>query len=263
MNKETILSCLDITSLGAADNEESVARWAADVLEKFESAGAQPAALCVYPNFVDTVGLVIGDSPVRIASVAGGFPAGQTYLEVKMLEAAMAVENGADEIDMVLNLGAFLSGHDEVAASEIATLRTEIGTDVTLKVIIESGLLQELGAKNAEPVQTGAAMNPVDADPLALVRRAAQLAIDAGADFVKTSTGKTGTGATPEAVRAICEVLAAHAAATGRQVGIKVAGGVRTLADATVYAAIVAEVLGNNWLKPSLFRIGTSTLFVI
>lgn len=257
MNK-TILSCLDITSLSAADNEESVAKWAKDVIDRCETAGALPAALCVYPNFVDTVGLAIGDSPVRIASVAGGFPAGQTYLEVKMLETAMAVENGADEIDMVLNLGAFLSGRSDVAASEIATLRTEIGSDVTLKVIIESGFLQEASTLNMRTV--GQSESAGDSDPLALVRRAAQLAIDAGADFVKTSTGKTGTGATPEAVRAICEVLAAHAAATGRQVGIKVAGGVRTLADATVYAAIVAEVLGNNWLQPSLFRIGTSSL---
>jgi deoxyribose-phosphate aldolase len=224
--------CLDATSLGVADSEKSVGEWARGISE----LALPPAAVCVWPNFVDTVGLTLGDSPIRIASVVGGFPAGQTYLEVKMLEAAMAVENGADEVDMVMNIGAFLSGEDAAVAGEIELLRREVGEDVTLKVIIESGLL------------------PSQDD----VRRASLLVASAGADFVKTSTGRATPAATPESAVTICESLRDYAAQTGRRVGFKAAGGIRTMEDAALYAAIVRLVLGDEWLTPALFRIGLS-----
>lgn len=231
---ELCFDCLDVTSLGIADCERSVAEWVRGIADM----SRRPAAVCVWPNFVDTVGLILGDSPIRIASVAGGFPAGQTYLEVKMLEAAMAVENGADEVDVVMNIGAFLGGEEGAAASEIEILRQEVGEDVTLKVIIESGLL------------------PTPDD----VRRASLLAACSGADFVKTSTGRATPAATPEAAVEICTALRDYAAATGRKVGFKVAGGVRTREDAALYATIVKLVLGDRWLTPSLFRIGASGL---
>lgn len=229
-----IKKCVDATLLGITDNEQSVGEWVNGIAEK----GTPPAAVCVWPNFVDTAGLILGDSPIRIASVVGGFPAGQTYLEVKMLEAAMAVENGADEVDMVMNVGAFWGGGEDVAASEIEILRQEIGEDVTLKVIIESGLMPSYDD----------------------VRRAALLAASAGADFVKTSTGKATPAATPEAAVAICMALRDYAAKTGRKVGFKAAGGIRTMEDAALYAAIVKSILGNEWLTPALFRIGSSIL---
>jgi deoxyribose-phosphate aldolase len=233
-DKELLLRCLDATSLGVTDNEKSVGEWMRAVADM----AVKPAAVCVWPNFVDTVGLTLGDSPVRIASVVGGFPAAQTYLEVKMLEAAMAVENGADEVDMVMNVGAFVGGEDAVVASEIELMRQEIGEDVTLKVIIESGLL------------------PSQDD----VRRASLLVAAAGADFVKTSTGRATPAATPEAAVTICEALRDYAAQTGRKVGFKAAGGIRTMEDAALYAAIVKLILGDEWLTPALLRIGTSRL---
>ncbi len=226
--------CLDATSLGAADCEQAVGEWIRNVAEM----SVPPAAVCVWPNFVDTAGLILGDSPIRIASVVGGFPSGQTYLEVKMLEAAMAVENGADEVDMVMNIGAFLCGDEDMVAGEIELLRQEIGEDVTLKVIIESGLLPSYDD----------------------VRRASLLAASAGADFVKTSTGKATPAATPEAAVAICTALRDYSSRTGRKVGFTAAGGIRATEDAALYAAIVSLVLGDEWLAPALFRIGSSSL---
>ncbi|MDL2320445.1 deoxyribose-phosphate aldolase [Alistipes sp. OttesenSCG-928-B03] len=229
--------CLDLSSLDAADSTgriEEMSLKAAEIGARFRDI-PQVAAICVYPPFVETVGLAIGDSRIRIASVAGGFPSGQTFLEVKMLEAAMAVENGADEIDMVLNLGEFLTGNEEIAANEIEVIRSETGDDVTLKVIIESGMLT--------PEQT---------------YRASVLAMLAGADFVKTSTGKNGVGATPEAAVVICRAIGDHYRRTGERVGFKAAGGVRTAEDAALYYTIVETVLGAEWLTPALFRIGAS-----
>lgn len=236
----TCLTCLDATSLGAADNEESIAAFVRGVLERCGRKKDVPmvASICVYPNFVDTVGLALGDSGVRITSVAGGFPDAQTYLEVKMLEAAMAVENGADEVDIVMNPGLVLAGRYEEAANEVEMIRGEVGEDVTLKIIIETGALADSG----------------------LVRTAALLSMMAGADFVKTSTGKGAVGATPEAAAAICCAIRDYAAATGHKVGFKAAGGVRTAREAALYYAIVDAILGAQWLDPALFRIGASSL---
>jgi deoxyribose-phosphate aldolase len=175
---------------------------------------------------------------MAITSVTGGFPASQTYLEVKMLETAMAVENGADEIDVVISIGEFLNGEYDLMGNEIETLRKEIGDEITLKVILESGIL-------AEPE---------------LIHRAAVIAMLAGADFIKTSTGKASVAATPEAAVVMCEAIRLFAAQTGRKVGFKAAGGISTPEDAALYYTIVQEILGEEWLTPERFRIGASSL---
>lgn len=232
-------ACLDLTTLGARDSARSVREFTRRAMEMSRSEGVPPvASVCVYPNFVDVAGLAAGDSGLRITSVAGGFPSSQTYLEVKMLEAAMAVENGADEIDVVLNAGLIVDENYEEAANEIEMIRQEIGEDVTLKVIVEAGELPSADA----------------------VRTASLLAMMAGADFVKTSTGKTAVGATPEAAAVICGAIKDYYTITGRRVGFKAAGGIRTAEDAALYYAIVDSVLGPVWLSPALLRIGASSL---
>lgn len=169
--------CIDLTSLGATDSRRSIGEFTRKAIElprHFPEAGSV-ASICVYPVFVETVGLAAGDSKMAITSVSGGFPSSQTYLEVKMLETAMAIENGADEIDIVISIGEMLDGEYDLAGNEIETLRAEIGDDAILKVILESGTLS---------------------DP-ELIHKAATIAMEAGADFIKTSTGKNGIAATP------------------------------------------------------------------
>lgn len=232
------LACLDVTWLGAANNEKFIS----DNVQRVSMLNAglpDIASICVYPNFVDTAGIAAGDSNIKICSVAGGFPDGQTFLEVKMLEAAMAVENGADEIDVVMNPGLVLAGKYEEAANEIEIIRGEIGEDVTMKVIIESSVLG----------------NAV------LIRNASFLAMMAGADFVKSSTGKTSTGITPEAAAAICCAIRDYAAATGCRIGFKASGGIGDPAGATLILTIAESILGSEWINPSLLRIGSSSLY--
>lgn len=238
---EKCLACLDVTWLGAAYSDDMIAQ---NVKRVSETCARNPklsavASVCVYPNFVDTAGIAAGDSNLRICSVAGGFPDAQTFLEVKMLEAAMAIENGADEIDIVMNPGLVLAGKYEEAASEIEIIRGEIGEDVTMKVIIESGVLADT----------------------AVIRDASLLAMMAGADFVKSSTGKNATGITPEAAVVMCCAIRDYTAVTGRRVGFKASGGVSGLSDAALIYTIVGTILGHEWLDPSLFRIGSSSLF--
>ena len=233
-------ACLDLTTLGVADTNESVQELAhkAAACSVHFSGMPDVASVCVYPVFVDVAGLALGDADIAVTSVAGGFPASQTYLEVKMLELAMALENGADEVDIVMNVGQFLSGNYEAMASEIQALRDEAGEDTTLKVIIESGAL-------VQPE---------------LIRRASLLVMEAGADFIKTSTGKTSVSATPEAALVMCGAIRDFYRKTGRRVGFKAAGGVSTPEAAALYYSIVQAVLGEEWLTPSLFRIGASSL---
>ena len=195
------------------------------------------ASICIYPSFVETVGVAVDGTPMRITSVAGGFPASQTYLEVKALEVAMAIENGADEIDIVLNVGHMLTGEYDEAANEVEVIRKEMDDDIVLKVIIESGAL-----KTPE-----------------LIRKASLLSMFAGADFVKTSTGKIDVAVTPEAAVVMCEAIRDYYARTGRKVGFKAAGGVRTPEEAVLYYTIVEEILGKEWLTTELFRIGASS----
>lgn len=232
--------CIDLTSLGATDSRRSIGEFTRKAIElprHFPEAGSV-ASICVYPVFVETVGLAAGDSKMAITSVSGGFPSSQTYLEVKMLETAMAIENGADEIDIVISIGEMLDGEYDLAGNEIETLRAEIGDDAILKVILESGTLS---------------------DP-ELIHKAATIAMEAGADFIKTSTGKNGIAATPEAAVAMCLAIRQFAKKTGRKVGFKAAGGISTAESAALYYSIVEEILGEEWLTPERFRIGASSL---
>ncbi len=235
----TLFSVLDLTTLSARDTEHSVSEFADQVMAFYGDYPdlANVASICVFPPFVESVGLVVDSSPMRITGVAGGFPASQTFLEVKALEVAMSIESGADEIDIVIPVGKILSGDYDDAMSEVALLREE-ASDAVLKVILECG---ELGDNQH-------------------IYDAAMVAIDAGADFIKTSTGKTTISATPEAVVVMCQAVKDHFDETGERVGIKVAGGVRSTDDAVIYYTIVEQMLGEEWLTPELFRIGASSL---
>ncbi len=233
------LSAIDLTTLSCCDSEESVGQFARRAAEfGVDYPHLQNvASICVYPPFVETVGLAIDATPLRITSVVGGFPSSQTFLEVKMLETAMAIENGADEVDMVINVGKILDEAYDEAAAEVEVLRGE-AEDATLKVILETGAL-------GEPH---------------LIRSASLVAMAAGADFIKTSTGKIDKSATPEAAIIMCEAIRDFHAKTGRKVGFKAAGGIRSAEDAALYYTIVKEILGEEWLTPDLFRIGASAL---
>lgn len=235
-----LISFLDATALEVANNGETIEKFVKKVLSDTHSDDLpNVAAICVAPSFVENVGLVLGDnSPVAICSVAGGFPTSHTFLEVKMLECAMAIENGAEEIDVVINIGDILYSSGELAASELVVIREEVGDDTILKVIIESGEL-----KSEE-----------------LIRKATNIAIESGADFVKTSTGKTPISATHEAVIYMCEEIKKSYERCGKMVGIKVAGGVTSPEDAAVYYTIVQTILGEKWITPDYFRIGSSSL---
>ncbi len=232
-------SAIDLTTLSCNDSVTSVtefARKAAEFNERFPHI-PNVASICIYPSFVETVGLAVDGTPMRITSVAGGCPAAQTFLEVKALEVAMAIENGADEVDIVLNVGRMLTGEYDEAANEVEVIRAETDPEVVLKVIIESGAL-----KTPE-----------------LIRKASLLSMFAGADFVKTSTGKIDVAATPEAAVVMCHAIRDYYEKTGRKVGFKAAGGVRTPQDAVLYYTIVREILGEEWCTTDLFRIGASS----
>lgn len=234
-----ILSCLDLTSLNATDNDERISSFVSKVNE-FENTypDIEPvASVCVYPNFVTTVRSVLDVSSVKIAAVAGGFPTAQTYSELKTVEAGLALHDGADEIDMPMNIGNYLGGNYQELCDEITEMK-ETCRDSKLKVILETGLL------------------PAMSD----VMKASVLALYSGADFIKTSTGKTAVGATPEAVYVMAGAVKEYSRLNDTRVGIKVAGGVRTASEAVKYYTIVKEVLGKEWLTSDLFRIGASSL---
>ena len=195
------------------------------------------AAICVYPIFVETVKQALTAEHVKVAAVSGGFPASQTFTEVKVAETAMCVMQGADEIDVVINLGYFMEENYEDMCDELAEIKDSC-RDAHLKVILETGALAT--AEN--------------------IRKASILALYSNADFIKTSTGKGYPGASPEAAYVMCQVIRRYHELTGRKVGIKVSGGIRTAEDAVNYYTIVKEVLGNEWLTNDLFRIGASSL---
>lgn len=236
---KTIHGCIDLTSLTSLDNKESIWKMV-DQVNDYE--GTRPdvpnvAAICVYPLFVETVKQALTAQNVKIASVAGGFPSSQTFIEVKIAETAMAVMQGADEIDVVLNLGYFMEENFEELSEEIQEIK-ESCRGAHLKVILETGALATA----------------------ANIQKASILAIYSGADFIKTSTGKGFPGATPEAVYTMCQVIKTYHSITNNRIGIKVSGGVRTAEDAVKYYTIVQSVLGEKWLTPELFRIGASSL---
>ena len=236
---KNIHGCIDLTSLTSLDSKESI--WnLVDSVNDFE--GTRPdvpnvAAICTFPLFVDTVKQALTAQDVSIASVAGGFPASQTFTEIKIAETALAVADGADEIDVVMNLGYLLEENYEELTEELSEIK-EACRNAKLKVIIETGAL-------------ATATN---------IQRATLVAMYCGADFVKTSTGKGYPGATPEAAFTICETIRAYHLLTGNKVGIKISGGVRTAEEAVKYYTIVKEKLGDEWLTKDYFRIGASSL---
>ena len=237
-------SMMDLTTLKTDDTPASVTK----LVEKVNAFGASypewplPASICVYPNFAAVVDKA-RKCDVNITVVSACFPSSQSFLEVKLRECELAVEQGADEVDIVLALNAFLTGDYETAAEEIRQVRACIdkvaerqNRHVHLKVILETGLLRTPEA----------------------VAQASFLAMEAGADFIKTSTGKVDVNATPAAAYVMCECIAKYHEATGKKIGFKPAGGISSAADALCYYSIVSSILGKEWLNKDLFRFGVS-----
>jgi len=233
-----LYSCIDLTSLNTEDNKDSIWHFTESVndFEGLRPDVSNVAAICVYPNFVSTVKDAL-TANVKIAATAGGFPSSQTFIEVKIAEVSLAVNDGADEIDIVLNAGAFFEENWEDLCQEIEEIK-EACREAKLKVILETGLLKT-------------ALN---------IQKATILSIYSGADFVKTSTGKVYPGANPDAVYVICKTIKDYYRIHRKKIGIKVSGGVRTADDAIKYYTIVKEILGKEWLDPQYFRIGASSL---
>ena len=234
-----LFNTIDLTTLNATDSQQSVAAFTERVNAFDEEHPELPnvAAICVYPCFAPVVRSVLEVSKVDIACVSGGFPSSQTYPEVKIAETALAVEGGADEIDIVLNLGLFLDEDYEELCDEIQEIKHSC-RDARLKVILETGAL-----KTAENI-----------------KKASVLSLYSGADFLKTSTGKGYDGATLEAAYVMCQCIKEYHEKTGTMVGFKASGGVSTTEDAVKYYTIVKEVLGEQWLTNEYFRIGASRL---
>ena len=237
-------SMMDLTTLKTDDTPASVTKLVEKVnsFQQTRPDWPLPASVCVYPNFASVV-KEARKSDFNITVVSACFPSSQSFLEVKLRECELAVEQGADEVDIVLALNAFLAGDYEAAADEIRQVRSCIdavaarqGREVHLKVILETGLLRTPEA----------------------IANASFLAMEAGADFIKTSTGKVDVNATPAAAYVMCECIAKYYAATGKKIGFKPAGGISTAADALCYYSIVSTVLGKEWLNKDLFRFGVS-----
>lgn len=233
-----IYSCIDLTTLNTTDTREDIWQFT-DKVNKFE--GSNPliknvAAICVFPSLVKTVKESL-TANVKIASVCAGFPSSQTFVEVKIAETALAISDGADEIDIVLNIGLFLNDDIKELCEEIDEIK-EACHGATLKVILETGALE-----TAEKINN-----------------ASVLSLYSGADFLKTSTGKVYSGATLEAAYVMCVAIKNYYKKTGTKKGIKISGGVSTVQDAINYYTIVKEILGEEWCNQDLFRIGTSRL---
>ena len=237
-------SMMDLTTLKTDDTPASVAKLIEKVnaFQKSYPEWPLPASVCVFSNFAATVKEVRKED-FNITVVSACFPSSQSFLQVKLKEVELAVEQGADEVDIVLALNAFLAGNYEIAAEEIREVRRVIdevagkqGRNVHLKVILETGLL-----KTPENIAN-----------------ASFLAMEAGADFIKTSTGKVDVNATPLAAYIMCECIDIYHKATGKKIGFKPAGGISSAADALCYYSIVSSLLGKDWLNKELFRFGVS-----
>jgi deoxyribose-phosphate aldolase len=233
------ISMLDLTTLEGKDSEGKVRQLCRKAVQPLPGDTTVPhvAAVCVYPNLVPVAKEALAGSGVKVASVATGFPAGLVPLPVKIDETRRAVAMGADEVDMVIDRGAFLSGEYAAVFEEIAAVKEACGP-AHLKVILETGELETYDN----------------------VRKASHLAMAAGADFIKTSTGKVVPAATPAVVLVMLEAIRDHFFETGRRVGLKPAGGIRTSKQALHLLVLVKETLGDDWLTPDLFRIGASTV---
>lgn len=236
---EFLLHSIDLTTLSTDDSVKSVVAFTEKV-NKFDNDYPQypnVAAICVYSNFAEVVRNTLDVPGVDVAVVAGCFPSAQTFIEVKVADVAMAVLGGADEVDIVFPVGMYKDGDYEGLCDEIIEMK-RAARGARMKVILESGLL-----KNAEDI-----------------KRASILSLYSEADFLKTSTGKIYPGASLEAAYVMCQCIKEYYAATGRKVGFKCSGGVRTTEEALLYYALVREVLGEEWLTHDLFRIGASSL---
>lgn len=246
-NKEVYskaLGMIDLTSLTVTDTPTKIAAMTKKVNE-FNTLYPDyplPASICVYPNFAKTIAITRDNPDVHVTVVGGCFPASQSFLDVKVFECVKAVGDGADEVDIVLALNSFLDGRYDDASKEISEIKKAITSavkrNVRLKVILETG---SLGSYDD-------------------IARASFLAMEAGADFIKTSTGKTSVSATPEAAYIMCECIAKYVSATARKVGFKPAGGIATPEDAVLYYGIVDTVLGEGWLSKEYFRFGASRM---
>ena len=237
--KKFLFNCIDLTTLNTTDSDESVMRFTEKV-NQFDNEFPDlknVAAICVYPNFAQVVKDTLEVEGVNIACVSGGFPSSQTFTEIKIAETAMAVADGADEIDIVIPVGAFLNGDYETMCEEIMELK-ETCKEHHLKVILET-----------VPLKT--ASN---------IKKASILSMYSGADFIKTSTGKQQPAATPEAAYVMCQAIKEYHEQTGNKIGFKPAGGINSVNDALTYYTIVKEILGEEWLSNKLFRLGTSRL---
>ena len=237
--KKFLMGSVELTTLKTTDSEESVLAFTEKV-NQFDTAYPDlphVATICVYPCFAQIVSQSLEVDGVEVACVSGSFPSSQAVLEVKVAETALAIKDGATEIDIVMSVGKYLSGDYESVCDEIAELKCVCG-DKKMKVILETGLL------------------PSPAD----IKRASILAMYAGADYIKTSTGKEKPAATPEAAYVMCQAIKEYYDQTGIQIGFKPAGGLNSVHDALVYYTIVKEVLGEKWLTNQWLRLGTSRL---
>ncbi len=251
MTKENIvkcLSCIDLTSLHTSDTHPFITAFTQKVNTFKEDYPNYPlpASICVFPNFAGTVKSALKVEGVGITTVAACFPSSQSFLDVKALECEHAIEEGATEIDIVLPHSTFMAGEYEKVREEITHLR-KVTEGKHLKVILESGALQTEGEK-------------LNYNPIELIAIASFISLECGADFIKTSTGKQNPAATPLAAIVMCKCLKYFYQITGEKRGFKPAGGISTTEDAIVYLTIVKSILGDEWLNPTLFRIGASSL---
>ena len=237
--KQFLLNSVELTTLQTTDSEDSVLKFVEKV-NKFDDVFPElghVATVCVYPNFARICAETLENEEIEIACVSGCFPSSQSFIEVKIAETALAIKDGATEIDIVIPVGKFLTGDYEGMCDEIAEIKTVCG-EKKLKTILETGCLKT--ASN--------------------IKKASLLAMYAGADYIKTSTGKLEPAATPEAAFVMCQAIKEYYDKTGIQIGFKPAGGMKTVEDALTYYTIVKEVLGEKWLTNQWLRLGTSSL---
>ena len=238
--KKFLFGSIELTTLKTTDSDESVMAFTERVNQFDEQYGNLPhvATICVYPCFAKTVHDTLEVDGVEIACVSGSFPSSQALIEIKVAETALAVKDGATEIDIVMPVGKFLSGDYETMCEDIQELKNTCGENVAMKVILETGCLKT--ASN--------------------IKKASILSMYSGADYIKTSTGKEKISATPEAAYVMCQAIKEYYEQTGIQIGFKPAGGLNSVMDALIYYTIVKEVLGEKWLTNKWFRLGTSRL---
>jgi deoxyribose-phosphate aldolase len=235
-NPKEICRFIDLTSLNTADSQESIEQFLNQAIE-YDKKGFTVAAVCLFPNFGRKAVEKLENLDIKTAVVAGNFPNSQSFLSVRLHECELALDSGVDEIDIVINIGALLDKDYTQVSDEVRAFKNLIGNK-KLKVILETGLLKDTS----------------------LIKKAAELAIDGGADFIKTSTGKDFPGADMNSVIAMSEVIASHYQTSNKRIGLKISGGVKTYSDAVRYFEKVESILGKDFMTPDLLRIGASSL---